>query len=398
MVLVTTFSRGLKEGEFLFSMLKNKPKTMANILFKAMKYMNAEDALIAQKDGKGKRKRENTEDARSDTKKKTSQFDWRKDDGRIRPPSRQIINFTPLNTPLDQVLMQIGDDPTLKWLEKLKRDPNKRFRDKYCRFHRNHRYDTSNCYELKSQIETLIRKGKLQQFVRDKTDVQPPQGTKHPGRVEKSPRAPLREIKVIVEGSTSGGTSKTLRRIYLHMAQSVQITGQPPKQCRMEDFLVTFIEENAQWLHHPHDDALVMTLTIADYTTRQVLVDNGSSVDILYYPAFQQMKIDKELLKPTNTPLVGFGGMKMHLMGTVTLPITISAYPRQWTKEVDLLVVDCSSAYNAIIGRPTLNALRATTSTYHLLVKFPTKYGVEEARGEQAAARECYITMLNMDE
>ena len=96
--------------------------------------------------------------------------------------------------------------------------------------------------------------------------------------------------------------------------------------------------------------------------------------------------------------MVGFEGTKVHLMGIVTLSITIGAYPRQRTKEVDFLVVNCSSAYNAIIGRPTLNALRAATSTYHLLVKFPIEYGVKEARGDQAAVRECYVAMLDMDE
>jgi len=109
------------------------------------------------------------------------------------------------------------------------------------------------------------------------------------------------------------------------------------------------------------------------------------------------MKIDKKLLKPTDTPLVGFGGMKVHPMGTVTLLITIGTYPRLRTKEVDILVVDCSSAYNAIIKRPTLNVLRATTLTYYLLVKFPIEYGVGEARGDQAVTRECYVAMLDMD-
>ena len=42
--------------------------------------------------------------------------------------------------------------------------------------------------------------------------------------------------------------------------------------------------------------------------------------------------------------------------------------------------------------------LRATTSTYHLLVKFPTEYSVGEARKDQATARECYVAMLGMDE
>ena len=87
----------------------------------------------------------------------------------------------------------------------------------------------------------------------------------------------------------------------------------------------------------------------------RVLVDNGSSVDILYYPTFQQMRIDKERLIPTNTPLVGFGGTRMFPLGTVTLSIMVGNYPQQITKDVTFLVVNCLSAYNAILGRPTLN-------------------------------------------
>ena len=62
------------------------------------------------------------------------------------------------------------------------------------------------------------------------------------------------------------------------------------------------------------------------------------------------------------------------------------------------LVVDCSSACNAILGRPTLNSWKAITSTYHLMIKFPTEYGVGEVRGNQVVARECYIAMLEMDD
>ena len=72
-------------------------------------------------------------------------------------------------------------------------------------------------------------------------------------------------------------------------------------------------------------------------------------------------------------------------------------YPQQITKDVTFLVVDCSSAYNAILGRPTLNSWKDVTSTYHLMIKFPTEYGMREVRGNQVVARECYIAMLEMD-
>ena len=60
--------------------------------------------------------------------------------------------------------------------------------------------------------------------------------------------------------------------------------------------------------------------------------------------------------------------------------------------------MDCPSTYNMIIGRPTLNRLKATTATYCLKVKFPTAYGVGEIQGDQVLARECYQAALASNE
>ena len=110
------------------------------------------------------------------------------------------------------------------------------------------------------------------------------------------------------------------------------------------------------------------------------------------------MRIEKEHFLPSNTPLVGFDGTKVFPIGTITLPVTIGTYPQQLTEEVNFLVINCSFAYNVIIGRPMLNVWKAVTSTYHLLVKVPTEYGIRKAHGDQMAAQECYITMLEMDD
>ena len=90
--------------------------------------------------------------------------------------------------------------------------------------------------------------------------------------------------------------------------------------------------------------------------------------------------------------------MKVQPVGTVTLPMVVGAYLQQVTRDVNFLVVDCSSSYNAIIRRPTLNSWKAVTSTYHLLVKFPTACGVGQVQGDQLATREYYLAMLAMDE
>ena len=95
----------------------------------------------------------------------------------------------------------------------------------------------------------------------------------------------------------------------------------------MDDLVISFTEEDARRVHHPHNNALVINLTIVDFNTWWVLVDNGSLTDILYYPAFQQMRISRERLTPADTPLVGFGGTKVIPVGSITLPVTIVTYP-----------------------------------------------------------------------
>ena len=72
--------------------------------------------------------------------------------------------------------------------------------------------------------------------------------------------------------------------------------------------------------------------------------------------------------------------MKVQPVSTITLPVVVGVYPQQITKEVNFLVVDCSSSYNSIIGRPTLNSWKAVTSIYHLLVKFPTEYEIGQVQ------------------
>ena len=70
----------------------------------------------------------------------------------------------------------------------------------------------------------------------------------------------------------------------------------------MDEQAITFTDADAERLHNPHDDAIVITLLIADYTTRRVLVDNESLANILYYPAFQQMRLRRDQLRPVNSP------------------------------------------------------------------------------------------------
>ena len=102
------------------------------------------------------------------------------------------------------------------------------------------------------------------------------------------------------------------------------------------------------------------------------------------------MNVEGAKTKPFKTPLYGFGGERIYAEGAIQLPVTFGVHPAKVTQMVDFLLVDQPSTYNAIIGRPTLNALRAVVSTYHLAMKFPAGEQVGEVRGNQAESRECY--------
>ena len=295
--------------------------------------------------------------------------------------------------------MQIRDDPALKWPGKLLTNPDRRAKDKYCRFHRDHGLNTENCYDLKRQIKELIKQGKLQRFVeRDPREGRPPQARPQRPPVEDRPRPPMGEIHMITGGMAAGGTSRSSRKAYARQIHNLLVTQKTNKIPRLEDLPITFTEEDARKVVHPHDDALVVTLEIAGCSTRRILIDNGSSADIIYLMAFQQMRIDKNQLRPIETPLIGFAGTNVYPLRIISLQIIAGNYPKQATRRVEFLVVDCPSAYNVIIGRPTLNRLRAITSTYHLLVCFPTENGIGKMKGDQAMARECYLTSVSTNQ
>ena len=211
---MSAFTNGLRNGKFLFSLCKNDPKTISNVLYRATKYMNAENALLTWE--KKLKKRERQEEAWQDKQRKITRSGDRKEDRHSKPPTRRFTSFTSLTAPINQFLMQIKDKGALTFPDKLKGDPNKRPRDKYCCFHCNYGYDTSDCYDLKQQIEALIRQRKLQRFVgKEKKD--PPQ-EQVARRENGHPRPPIRDIR---RGITASGSSKKARKTYFRMVQNI---------------------------------------------------------------------------------------------------------------------------------------------------------------------------------
>ncbi|XP_042944821.1 uncharacterized protein LOC122278703 [Carya illinoinensis] len=292
---------------------------------------------------------------------------------------------------------------------------------RYCKYHQTSSHWTKDCTTMRKRVVELAGTSELERMVAEQSKPKRHQETRQKARRSFSPerrhhvnnrqdrrarspprgdrnRAPIGEIKTIAGGFVGGGISTSNRKAYARNAryEEVFMVDRVHKQPKLsnERMVISFEEANREGIIYPHDDALVIILVIANYTTRRVLVDNGSSADILFWEAFIKMGIDVGRLRLSLTPLKGFSGDTIQPVGAITLPVTAGTGAQTATTMTDFLVVKALSSYNAILGRPTLNHLKAVTSTYHLKMKFPIDGGVGETRGEQALARECYVQEL----
>ncbi|XP_074346867.1 uncharacterized protein LOC141685675 [Apium graveolens] len=126
-------------------------------------------------------------------------------------------------------------------------------------------------------------------------------------------------------------------------------------------------------------------------------MDNGASVDIPFYDIFIRMGYNDSQLTLSDAPIYGFNHVECKVEGAIQLAVTIGEEPREATQMLNFQVVKATSTYNAIMGRIGINAFKAMPSTYHMVLKFPTKNGVGEARGDQKMARSCNVAALRPD-
>ena len=167
------------------------------------------------------------------------------------------------------------------------------------------------------------------------------------------------------------------------------------KRPRREEEGIMFTEQDAAHVRFPHTDPLVVEMQIANMIVKRVLVDTGSSVNILYKSSLERMGLSSKDLEPCNQTIYGFSGEGMTPSGMIKLPITAGTSPLSRTVLASFIVVDCPSAYNVVMGRPILVDLRAVVSIHHLMIKFPAAKGVGSLQGDQRTARECYNSSIS---
>ena len=411
---------GVQSKELMFSISKNPEASMAEVLAKTEKYINGEEALLyKQRALPLKRKRAGvtrnrnealggrqtgtdpqggTEKTESDPQEEegTSGIAW--DHLSLSCSSGiHLGNTPPLTASVSQVLREVQHEKFMRWPSQIKLDPTKRDNTKYCEFHRDHAHRTDDCIQLRKKTEYLIRREHLRHYVASEGQEQvqqPPPRQPTPARHQ----PPLGEIYVISRGFTGGRESSSARKAHLRSIKSgetleVQSVSKLPRL----DTTITFSDSDMEGCQHPHDDPLMIKVVVANKTIHRVLIDNGSSADIIFVSAFDKMVIRRKKLEPVNACLRGFSGERVLPLGSIQLVLTLGDPPCQATTTVRFLIVDAPSAYNMLLGRPFLNVIRAIPSAYHMVIKFPTTNGVGMVRGNQFIARECYLASMKQN-
>ncbi|XP_074271739.1 uncharacterized protein LOC141595673 [Silene latifolia] len=180
----------------------------------------------------------------------------------------------------------------------------------------------------------------------------------------------VRWPKPPVEGQTWRKDSKKKCEFHRDIGHNTEDCYTLRREIKRLDLPVVTFDEGDTYDEQEHHDALIITLSMANCTVRKVLVDTGSSVNLIMLKTIENMGFsEKDLLKKT-IPLVGFSGETANSLGKIVIPTYVGGL----NKQIRYLVIDGSSTYKVILGRPWLHKMKAVPSTYHQCIKFPTPW------------------------
>jgi len=163
-----------------------------------------------------------------------------------------------------------------------------------------------------------------------------------------------------------------------------------------------FINADFRNINPRHDDPMVITIEVANFVIMKTLIDQGSSVDILYWKTFRKMGISNDDIVQYDEQIFGFAGQRVNTRGYIDLDTKFGEGNRDCrTIKIKYLLVDAETSHNILIGRSSLNKLGAMVSTPHMAMKFladnPSRgREVVTLHADQKTVRECYTASLKI--
>ncbi|XP_070045381.1 uncharacterized protein [Nicotiana tomentosiformis] len=221
---------------------------------------------------------------------------------------------------------------------------------------------TEHGTHLREEVATLLKNGHLREFLsnRAKNNYGRNRDNAEPSKAREEPLRQM--INMIFGGNEINGVT-------FSASKKMKVSITHSKRLREDD--ITFTEEDADGLLLPHNDALVISLNVLDFKIKRVLVDQGSSSNIIQWRVLEQAKLTGSIILATKL-LDGFNLASVTTRGEILLLMNAERVMKITLFEV----VDVYMGYNIILGRPWLHEMNVVPSTYHQLLKFSTPEGI----------------------
>ncbi|XP_056688015.1 uncharacterized protein [Spinacia oleracea] len=229
----------------------------------------------------------------------------------------------------------------------------------YCQFHEDIGHDTKDCRSLKRALDGLTSKGHLKNYLQRSTH-----GTgKSQYKKKNSPVSAAegnhsegRFVAVISGGPAAGGPTMRGQKDYARRLGQVMLSGKSP----MDPFpRIEICESDGGRVATPHDDPLVVEIKISNMRVKRILIDTGSSSDIMSMECLSRLAHDPKAIESIHYPIIGFKGSTIHPVGVITLPVRIGGRNDGRKMDVDFLIVKDLTAYN----------IKAVVVTHLMLLK-----------------------------
>jgi len=261
-------------------------------------------------------------------------------------------------------------------------------KDSWCEFHEAFGHHINNCLALGHQLDGLVKNGFLKDYLAGSATV----ATLAVPEEDQAHEMPIHgEVHTISGGFSGGGPTASQRKRYVRSVNSVVGEGSDDP---WETNLVFTKADLRDVIPHDNDPVVISVVTVGRKVHR-VLVDQGSSVDVMFWSTFNKLQLSPNLLRPYTGCLYGFAGDQVEVRGYLELRTTFTDGTTSSTESIRYLVVNANSTYNILLGRPALNMLRAVASTRHMKMKLPDLTGrVIVIKSDQEEARKFYEISL----
>jgi len=381
-MFVHAFKKGVLPGPFSESLIRSHPATFADIRRRVVAHIAAESEVSEKRGNVAPAKpRAQTrvqpqrvmETAAGKRDQRTRHpYDPKKNKGKVpgrpretnRPPRYEFVMG------LADLIAILNIAARLKVPEKTTKKVLGPKPDTWCEFHKSFGHSINSCLGLGHQLAKLVKCGFLKDYLLEK---QAGQSTgSQPANEGQQHEVPIHgEIHTIAGGFSGGGCTASQRKKYMRSVMSVEVF-----EDHSPDMDITLTKGDLRDVV-PHDnDPIVISLVTARRTVHRVLVNHGSSADVMFWPTFQKLQLSPDQLRPYRGCLYGFAGDQVEVRGYIELRTTITDGLTSRTEKMRYLVVNAPSAYNILLGRPTLKRTAAVPSTRHMKVKLLSMEGL----------------------